>query len=252
MATKPATAAPVTSHFARELDDLRAQLAAMGRLVEERVRRAVRSLEERDAALARAVVDGDREVNEVHVAIDGRCFTLLALHQPMAGDLRTIVAGVKMASDLERIGDLAVNIAEAVERYLPQPPVSTLPGIERMAELAAEMLHDALEAFAARDAAAAQRVLDRDDALDELKVKTFREFVDTIRRDVQVSESAINLILVSRHLERVGDHATNIAEDVIFVVTARDVRHPGSSSRPAASGAGLTLEQAAPEPPNRT
>jgi len=234
MATTPSTpATPLIPHFARALDDLRAQLGAMGRVVEERVRRAVRSLEERDAALARAVIDGDREVNEAHVAIDGRCFTLLALHQPMAGDLRTIVAGVKMASDLERIGDLAVNIAEAVLRYLPQPPVNTLPGIQRMAELATAMLHDALAAFDARDPAAAQRVLDRDDTLDEVKAKMFRECLDTIRRDSRLTESAIHLLLVSRHLERAGDHATNIAEDVIFIVTARDVRHPGSTRHPA-------------------
>lgn len=222
----------LTPHFVRELDDLRGQLVTMGHLVEERVRRAVRSLQQWDSALAQTVVDGDREVNEAHIAIDGRCFTLLALHQPMAGDLRTIVAGVKMASDLERVGDLAVNIAQAVLRALPQPALSMPPGLERMAGLAIEMLHDALAAFETSDVASAQRVLGRDDTLDQLTAKMFREFLDAIRRDPSVTESAINLILVSRHLERVGDHATNIAEDVIFVVTARDVRHTGGVHRP--------------------
>jgi phosphate transport system protein len=213
-------------HFAEELDQLKQRLLTMGGLAEEGVRRAVRGLVDRDSALLLEVIAGDAELNHFHVEIDDRCFKLLALHQPMAGDLRTIVAAVKINSDLERVGDLAVNIAEAAQRYITHPPVKPLVDIPRMAGLAQGMLHDALDAFVDRDVTGAQNVLDRDDLLDDLKNQVFRELLTYMLSDPKtVIEPAIDLILVSRHLERVGDHATNIAEDVIFIVAARDVRH---------------------------
>jgi len=215
-------------HFADELEQLKHRLLTMGGLAEERVRLAVRSLVERDAALMTHVIAGDGELNRFHVEIDDRCFKLLALHQPMAGDLRTIVAAVKINSDLERVGDLAVNIAEAAQRYVTHPPVKPLVDIPRMADLAQAMLHDALDAFVSRNIDVAQSVLDRDDLLDELKNQVFRELLTYMLGDPRTVEPGIDLILISRHMERVGDHATNIAEDVIFIVAARDVRHHAS------------------------
>jgi phosphate transport system protein len=212
-------------HFDAELDQLKRRLLLMGGLAEERVRRAIRGLVDRDAAAFDEVITGDDDVNRFHLEIDDRCFKLLALHQPVARDLRTIVAAVKINSDLERVGDLAVNIAEAGQRYLAHPPVKPLVDIPRMADHAQSMLRDALDAFVSGDVAAAQAVLDRDDPLDNLKNQVFRELLTYMLGDPHTVEPGIDLILVSRHLERVGDHATNIAEDVIFIVAARDVRH---------------------------
>jgi phosphate transport system protein len=175
-------------------------------------------------AIAR-VIDGDRPINQLHIEIDNRCFTLLALHQPMAVDLRAIVSAVKINTDLERVGDLAINIAEAVARYMRHAPVKELTDIPRMASIAQSMLRDALDAYVRRDTALAQRVLDKDDELDALKTQVFRELLDFMLKDPATIEPALDLILVSRHLERIGDHATNIAEDVIFMVLAKDVRH---------------------------
>jgi phosphate transport system protein len=212
-------------HFAEELDTLKQRVVDMGRLVEERIRLAVRALIDRDLGGTRTVVEGDTEIDHLQVEVDDRCFTLLALHQPMAIDLRSLVAAVKISSDLERVGDLAVNIAEATQRYLSHPRLQSLVDIPRMAELALEMLHDALQSFIANDIALAQSVLDRDDTLDELKMEVFRDLLSYMLHDARTIEAALNLVLVSRHLERVGDRATNIAEDVIFIVAARDVRH---------------------------
>jgi phosphate transport system protein len=197
----------------------------MGGLAEERVRAAVLGLVSRDVALIDAVMKGDEPINEFHVEIDDRCFKLLALHQPMATDLRSIVAAVKINTDLERVGDLAVNIAEAAKRYASHAPVKRLIDIPRMGSLAQGMLRDALDSFVRRDAVLAKHVLDEDDKLDELKTQVFRELLTYMLSDPTTIEPALDLILVSRHLERIGDHATNIAEDVIFMVSALDVRH---------------------------
>jgi phosphate transport system protein len=143
----------------------------------------------------------------------------------MAIDLRAIVAAIKINTDLERVGDLAVNIGQAAERYLQHPPVKPLIDIPRMAAIAQQMLHDAIEAFVRRDITLAQSVLDRDDELDGLKTQVFRELLTYMLQDASTIEPSLDLILVSRHLERIGDHATNVAEDVIFIVSARDVRH---------------------------
>src|SRR5687767_6691764 len=147
----------------------------MGGLAEERVREAVRSLSGRDPDLVEHVLVGDEPINDLHIEIDDRCFKLLALHQPMAADLRTIVAAVKINTDLERVGDLAVNIAEAARRYASHAPVKKLIDIPRMASIAQTMLRDALDAFVRRDLAMAQAVLNEDDRLDTLKTQIFRE-----------------------------------------------------------------------------
>ena len=215
----------VTRHFQEELESLQERLLAMGGLAEERVREAVGSLSSRDPGLVDNVLMGDEPINDLHIEVDDRCFKLLALHQPMAADLRTIVAAVKINTDLERVGDLAVNIAEAAKRYLQHPPVKPLIDIPRMADIAQAMLRDALDAFVRRDVALAEAVIAEDDRLDGLKTQIFRELLTYMLSDPTTIEPALDLILVSRHLERIGDHATNIAEDVIFMVSARDVRH---------------------------
>ena len=212
-------------HFQEELDSLKARLLEMGGLAEERVRTAIDALVRRDAGLVVQVLDGDGPINQLHIEIDGRCVKLLALHQPMAVDLRVILSAVKINTDLERVGDLAINIAEAASRYLGHPPVKELVDIPKMASIAQGMLRDALDSFVRRDMALAQRVLDEDDALDALKTAVFREVLAFMLNDPQTIEPSLDLILISRHLERIGDHATNIAEDVIFMVSAKDVRH---------------------------
>jgi phosphate transport system protein len=215
----------VVRHFQEELEALQGRLLEMGGLAEERVSAAVQSLVSRDSAAIERVLYGDEPINALHVEIDNRCFKLFALHQPMATDLRAIVSAVKINTDLERVGDLAVNIAEAAKRYATHPPVKKLIDIPQMGDIAQEMLHDALDAFVRRDTVLAQAVLNEDDRLDGLKTQIFRELLDYMLKDPTTVEPALDLILVSRHLERIGDHATNIAEDVIFMVSALDVRH---------------------------
>jgi phosphate transport system protein len=218
----------VVRHFQEELEALQGRLLEMGGLAEERVRAAVQGLVTRDVAVIDQVLHGDEPINTLHIEVDERCFKLLALHQPMAADLRQIVAAVKINTDLERVGDLAVNIAEAAKRYAQHPPVKKLIDIPRMGDIAQAMLRDALDSFVRRDTALAQRVLNEDDRLDGLKTQIFRELLTYMLQDPSTVEPALDLILVSRHLERIGDHATNVAEDVIFMVSARDVRHQGA------------------------
>ena len=215
-------------HFQEELEQLKARLLEMGGLAEEQVRVAVQGLVQRDRGLIARVLTNDQPLNALHIEIDKRCFTLLALHQPMAVDLRAIVSAVKINTDLERVGDLAINIAEAALRYANHAPVKRLIDIPTMASIAQTMLRDALDAFVRRDIALAQQVLNADDDLDGLKTQIFRELLTYMLQDPATIEPALDLILISRHLERIGDHATNIAEDVIFMVSARDVRHHAS------------------------
>jgi phosphate transport system protein len=215
----------VTRHFEEQLEILQQRLLAMGGLAEDRMGDSVRAVTERDPALVERILAGDEPINALHIEIDDRCFKLLALHQPMAADLRAIVAAVKINTDLERVGDLAVNIAEAAKRYLQHPPVKPLIDIPRMGDIAQRMLRDALDAFVRRDTRLAEAVLAADDTLDALKTQIFRELLTFMLSEPSTIEPALDLILISRHLERIGDHATNIAEDVIFLVSARDVRH---------------------------
>jgi phosphate transport system protein len=217
----------VVRHFQEELEILKTRLLEMGALAEERVRRAVQGLAERDFALTESVLEGDEPINRLHIEVDDRVLKLLALHQPVAADLRAVMAAVKINTDLERVGDLAVNIAEAARRYAMHPPVKKLIDIPRMAGIAQGMLRDALDAYVRGDVALAQHVLSEDDELDALKTQIFRELLTYMLSDIATIEPSLDLILVSRHLERIGDHATNVAEDVIFMVSARDVRHHG-------------------------
>jgi phosphate transport system protein len=215
----------VVPHFQEELEALQSRLLEMGGLAEERVRACIDALESRDLGVVAQVMGGDEPINQLHIEIDNRCFRLLALYQPMATDLRAIVSAVKINTDLERVGDLAVNIAEAAQRYTTHPPVKKLIDIPTMGTIAQTMLRDALDAYVRRDTALAHAVLNADDQLDALKTQVFRDLLTYMLKDPATVEPALDLILISRHLERIGDHATNIAEDVIFMVSAQDVRH---------------------------
>ena len=212
-------------HFREELDALQGRLLEMGGLAEERVRAAIQGLVTREPALFEKVLLGDEPINQLHIEVDNRCFRLLALHQPMATDLRAIVAAVKINTDLERVGDLAVNIAEAGKRYIGHAPVKQLIDIPQMGDIAQAMLRDALDAYVKQDSELATKVLNEDDRLDSLKAQVFRDLLTHMLQNQGTVEPSLDLILVSRHLERIGDHATNIAEDVIFMVSALDVRH---------------------------
>jgi phosphate transport system protein len=197
----------------------------MGALVEERVHAATRALIEQRADTVERIIASDQEVNEMQIEIDDRCLRLLALQQPMASDLRLITAAMKINADLERIGDQAVNIAEQAVRVLAHPPLKPLTDIPRMAEIAERMTRESLDAFVRKDAQLARSILARDDEVDQLKDQVFRVLLTYMMADPGTIERALGLILISRHLERIADHATNIAEDVIFVVEAKDVRH---------------------------
>ena len=212
-------------HFENELQGLKNRLLSMGALVEQRVHRAVQALMDRNLGAAEDIVRGDQEVNELQIEIDERCLRLFALQQPMASDLRLITAAMKINADLERIGDQAVNIAEQAVRILAHPPLKPQIDLPRMAEIAERMTRESLDAFVRKDADLARAILARDDEVDQLKDHVFRVLLTYMMADPGTIERALSLILVSRHLERIADHATNIAEDVIFVVEAKDVRH---------------------------
>jgi len=219
-------------HFEEELQALKNRLLTMGALVEERVHQAVRSLIDRRQEEAEEVIASDKEVNDLQIDIDDRCLKLLATQTPLAGDLRLITAAMKINADLERIGDQAVNIAENVIKLLPQPPLKPLIDIPRMAEAAQAMTRDALDAFVKKDAAMARGVLKRDDEVDALKDAVFRELLTYMMADPGTIQRALALILISRNIERIADHATNIAEDVIFIAEAKDVRHHAELQEP--------------------
>ncbi len=212
-------------HFEEELQALKNRLLTMGALVEERAHQAVKALINRSQEAAEHIIASDKEVNDLQIDIDDRCLKLLATQTPLASDLRLITSAMKINSDLERIGDQAVNIAENVLKLLPQPPLKPLIDIPRMAEIAQQMTRDALDSFVRRDVALAREVLRRDDEVDNLKDQVFRELLTYMMADPGTIQRALALILISRNLERIADHATNIAEDVIFLVEAKDVRH---------------------------
>jgi len=212
-------------HFEAERQALRNQLLTMGALVEDRVHRAIQSLVERREEEAQRIIATDKEINDLQIEIDDRCLKLLALQTPLAGDLRLITSAMKINADLERVGDQAVNIAENVLQLLPQPPLKPLIDIPRMAAIAEKMVRDALDAFVKGDAELARDVLRRDDEVDGLKDQLFRELLTYMMADPGTIQRALALVLISRHLERIADHATNIAEDVIFIAEAKDVRH---------------------------
>jgi phosphate transport system protein len=216
---------PGPRHFHEELSDLKSRLLEMSTLAEQLLRLAVEALLDRDEAKADAVILGDRELDALEVEVDDACIHLLALQQPMAGDLRLITMAMKICNDLERVGDHAVNIAQTVKHLMKSPPFVKLPEIEEMARLASEMLSDALDHFVRGDAQGARDVWRRDDRVDSLHDSVFRILLTHMMEDPRSIGPAMNYFLVSRNLERIADLATNIAEDVVFMVEGRMIKH---------------------------
>lgn len=212
-------------HFHEELDHLKQTLLAMGALVEDQIRRSMRALIDRDDVLAKNVIERDREVNAYDVEVDEKCVELLALHQPTAGDLRFLTTAMKIVTDLERIGDQAVNIAQRVLELNLEPQLKPYIDLPRMADAAQRMVKESLDAFVARDTELARRVCAEDAHVDGLNHQIFRELLTFMMEDAKTIPRAIRLILIARFLERVADHATNIAEMVIYLVDSKMVRH---------------------------
>lgn len=212
-------------HFHEELDALKQTLLAMGGLVEDQIRRVMTALIERDGELAQEVIDRDAQVNAYDIEVDEKCVELLALHQPAAGDLRFITTAMKIVTDLERIGDQAVNIAQRGLELNTEPQLKPYIDLPRMAERAQRMVKESLDAFVTRDTDLARRVCAEDGDVDALKEQIFRELLTFMMQDARTIPRAVRLILISRFLERVADHATNIAEMVIYMVESKIVRH---------------------------
>lgn len=218
-------------HFERGIEELKERLLWMGSLAERSVHQAVHAVLDADEKLADGVLAEENAINELQIEIDDRVVQLLALHQLMAADLRFVLAVSRINVDLERIGDQAVNIAQAAQRILRHPRVKPYVDLPRMSELAEEMVRDSLNAVVRRDLQLAKSVLTRDDQVDLLRDQIFRELLTYMMGDSSVVFPAFDLILVAKNLERIGDHATNIAEDVIYIVAGQDVRHPALDRR---------------------
>lgn len=213
------------THFQEELDQLKGRLTEMAGLAETSVRAAVSALLERDESKAQWVVDQDTALDLLEVEIEQRSVNLLALQQPMARDLRLITMAMKISSDLERVGDHAVNIAETVHWLIEAPLFPVLPEIEEMVRVSTAMLKDSLDAFVRGDCKLAREILNRDDRVDELHDNTFRILLTHMMEDPRKISAGMDLLLVSGNLERIADLATNISEDVIYMVEGRIVAH---------------------------
>jgi phosphate transport system protein len=215
----------MTRFFDEELDLLKQTLLRMAGKAEAMIHKSVQALVQRDMSLSDEIPQNEDEVNRMQLEIDDRAFKLLALRQPMAHDLRLIIAAMKISNDLERIADQAVNIQDNTKVLLQFPLLKPLIDIPKMAEIATAMLRDSLDAFVDSDAPKAREVVTRDDEVDGLKNQVFRELLTYMISDPRTIQVALQLILVARHLERIADHATNIAEDVVYLVEAKDIRH---------------------------
>jgi phosphate transport system protein len=215
----------IDKSYEAELTSLREQLLEMGGLVEAAIAGSVRAVVERDATLAELVIRKDRTINRMEVDIDQSCRRILALRQPAASDLRFITTALKIVTDLERMGDLAVNIARRAVDLAQAPALRPLHDLGRLAALSETALAKALDAFVTGDAVKAEEVLEADDHLDALYLKVFNELLTTMMEDPRTIRRATSLMFSAKHLERFGDHATNLAEMVIFMVRGTDVRH---------------------------
>ncbi len=225
-------------HFETELDRLKESLVRMAGLAERQVALAVQSLLERDVELARQVKRSDVEIDKLEMAVDNQAISLLALQQPMARDLRFITMAMKIGNDLERVGDHAVNIAEVLEFVVEAPRLPQLPELEEMTGLATDMLNDALDAFVRSDAQLAREIGKRDDRVDELHENVFRILLTHMMEEPRKIGAGIDLILVSRNLERIADLATNVAEDVVFMVEGKTIKHAFHRTRKTDDGEG--------------
>ena len=225
-------------HFHDELNQVKVRLLTMSGEAEAALGLAVEALLERDAERAQRVIDGDRVIDMMEVEIEEQSINLLALQQPMARDLRTLTSALKIATDLERVGDHAVNIAQSAMRLAQSRPIAPEPEIVEMARLSREMLSDALEAFVRGDAHAGRDVCKRDDKVDALHRSVFRILLTHMMEDPHLIGAGMELFLVSRNLERVADLATNIAEDVVFLVEGKSIKHRAEAEESSAAKAG--------------
>jgi phosphate transport system protein len=211
--------------FDEELKDLKELLLRMAGLAEESIAAAIKALKDRDESLLGRVFAHEEKINLIEIEIDEVCMRLLALRQPMAGDLRFITTAMKLGSELERIGDQAVNIAERTTELLKVSQLKPLLDIPRMAGLAQAMVVDSINAFINLDAELGRRICERDDEVDKLNQQIFRELLTYMMEDASTIHRAVDLILIGRHLERIADHATNIGEDVIYLVKGKTIKH---------------------------
>ena len=218
-------------HFEHDLEELKQRLLWMGSLAERSVHQAVHAVLDAEENLAEAVLSEENAINEMQIEIDDRVQRLLALQQPMAADLRFLLAISRINGDLERIGDQAVNISQSAMRILRHPQVKPYVDLPRMSELAESMVRDSLNSLVKGDLELAQSVMQRDDHVDRLRDQLFRELLTYMMENSAVVFPSFELILVAKNLERIADHATNIAEDVIYYVAGRDVRHPALDRR---------------------
>lgn len=212
-------------HFERELNELTANLIAMGGLVDEQIQSAFQALFSGDRELAANVITRDRDVDAFDTQIDEQCLRIFALTQPVAIDLRLLMSALKMNNQLERIGDIAVNVAQRVEALVDYQELVGRTRLSEMAQIARIMVRDSLDSFIQHDASIASRVLDSDDVVDDLNREIFHVLVKEMQDYHELISPAAHLLILSRHIERLADHATNIAEDVIFLVDARLVKH---------------------------
>lgn len=215
----------MSKHLQQEIEKLKTKLLALVATAKHAVEKAVKSIDERDAALAQAVIDGDVEVDRADVDLEEDCLKILALYQPVATDLRVIVSVLKINNDIERIGDLAVNIAERTLFLCTEPPVAAPSDLAEMRTKALAMLTGSLDSLVRLDATRAREVRAADDEVDEINRQVFREFFAAVRKNPNDVECLVSYLFVGRHLERIADYATNIAEDVIYLIEGEIVRH---------------------------
>jgi len=213
-------------HFDEELEALRKDILRMGVLAQEAIYKSIEALKSRDKNQAKEVIDSDSKVDDLELAVDERCIDLIARHQPMASDLRFITTGMKINAELERIADLAVDICQRVQQLADKPLLKPLIDIPKLSEIAQNMVRDSIDSFIRKDVELARKVLLSDSEADKLRNMVQKELVDDyMSRDASTADRAVPLLLVARHLERICDHATNVAEDVIYMVEAKVVRH---------------------------
>ncbi len=213
-------------HFDEDLKALKELVLRMGSLAEDMIQKAVKALIERNDALTKEVFQLEDEVNHLHVEVDDQCLKLIALHQPMAADLRFITAAMKINSDLERIADHAVNASQTCHYHLfKETPVPQISFVTKMAEISQKMLKESLDAFSKKDVNLAKSVPEQDEEENRLKKQALNDLIELIQKDPSHAKQFVDLILLSKNMERIGDHAVNIAEDVIFMVMGKDIRH---------------------------
>lgn len=213
--------------YEKELAELKSAILKMGGMVEQMVGASMRSLIEKDTRIAEMAVEQEPHVNQLEMDIDARCLSILALRQPAAYDLRFILTGIKISKDLERMGDLAINIRSEAEKLNEQAPIKPYVDLPKMSALAQNMVKQSLDAFVTQDTELAKTVLTMDDGVDDLKYKIQQDLIEVMSKDPSTIKRAMGLLAIARHVERVGDIATNIAELVVFLVEGKDIRHQG-------------------------